>query len=135
MGEQQRWTAWGVAGNREDGPMNEETELQQLNQVHREITLDQSMWQIDPVESGRVGLVRSRQIDDYIRADVTVELDDDPSRPRFVVRAIIVDCHDPVRLQTARCASTTEAAEAATAMLRWVLREVYAVAAREPEVP
>jgi hypothetical protein len=93
------------------------------------------MWQIDPVESGRVGWCGPRQIDDYVRAEVTIELDEDPPQLRFIVRGVVVDCHDPVRLETMCCSSTTEAAEAATAMLRWVLQEAYAVAARGLEVP
>ena len=106
-----------------------------VDHVRGAITPGQLMWQTDRVESGRIGLVRSRQIDDYVRAEVTVELDDDPSQLRFLVRGMVVDCHDSVRLQIARCWSSPEAAEAATATLRWVLREAYLVTARDIEVP
>lgn len=115
--------------------MKEHIELEQLNQVSGAINLDQAMWQVDLVESGRVGLVRSRQIDDYIRAEATVEFDDVPDQPRFLVRGVVVDCHDPVLQRTVCCLSVTEAAEAATAMLRWVLREAHAIAARVSEAP
>jgi hypothetical protein len=114
--------------------MNEDAELQQLSYVRNAITLDQAMWQIDPVESGRVGLVRYRQITDYVRAEASVELVDGLSQPHFLVRGVVIDCHDPVQLRAVRCTSGSEAGEAATAMLRWVLRAGHAIAARTLEV-
>lgn len=115
--------------------MNEGVELQHLNHIRDAINLDQSLWEIAPVKSGRVGLVRSRHIDDYVWAEASVELDGDRSQPRFLIRGVVIDCHDPVRLRTAYCSSTAKAAEAATAMLRWVLREAHSIAAKSLDVP
>jgi len=113
--------------------MTDEGEIQALIQVRNAINLDQRMWEIDTVESGRVGLVRSLQVDDYVRGEATVELDHDSTGPRFTVRAVVIDSYVAVRWRTTRCGSTADAADSAVGMLRWMFREADSVATRSTE--
>lgn len=67
-----------------------------LGQLRAAISFDQSMWQVDQLAGGGVGLVRRRHVDDFIWCEATVEVGD-PAAPRFTVRGLVVSCHDPAR--------------------------------------
>lgn len=99
-----------------DNPIRDE--LDALDELHARIDLDQSAWQVDRLESGELGLVRHRQVDDYVWCEATAEVDDAASRT-VIVRGLIVSCHDPLERRETRHASIRAAAAAASDMLRW----------------
>lgn len=108
--------------------MTTKTEFELLDQIHMAINLDQSVWQVDQLASGDLGLVRRHQVDDYVWCEATVEVDDVAAR-QFTVRGLVVSCYDPVRQRVLSCTSIHEASAAAGDMLRWAFRAANEVAA------